>query len=105
MTGSSRQVQMMVPHRQCPLMAIFFLLEPRTEAMAFHTNPCPRPGRPKVTSALPYRPSAKTALSHPSSGRALTGEELLLVGLAVEGRLNRLLARNGWPSLLRLRVL
>ncbi len=40
-----------------------------------------------------------------SSGNALLGEELLLVGLAVESRLNRLLARGGGPSLLQLRVL
>lgn len=44
-------------------------------------------------------------LGESETGGPLLAEELLLLGLAIEGRLGRLLAGEGRPSLLQLRVL
>lgn len=58
----------------------------------------------RVSSDFSSSPAA-TVLGDAASGGPLLGEELLLLGLAIEGRLGRLLAQEGRPSLLQLRVL
>lgn len=60
-----------------------------------------------IVPSVSSRPSSAivTLLGESDAGGPLLAEELLLLGLAIEGRLGRLLAAQGWPSLLQLRVL